>query len=457
MSWFGYTPLGMAYDAIQGNKNEVLGDMGAPSRSGGEYAGVDRSNYDLPGFQQRNDQLNAYAQQYASDPFRAQQQQLASQLMAQAQGSNPLSAEQLRQNTQRLQGQQMSMAAGARPANQAMASRLAMQNASQLGASMSGQQALAGIAERNAATQALGGVLQGGRGLDQSGYLGAMGMGLQNAGMQQAGGMGYESNRAGRFGAMLGVPTQGEKWMGLAQSGLQGAAMMSDVRLKQGVQPIGPPDWTAGLPTTQADWAKIDAQNARRGSSGYRNNFSPAYRGLEAGLVDEPDLRGGLLLSDEREKQKAFQLGVSAARGAGGMAAGASQPMERFLGTAAKPYEYEYRARTGLPPGRRAGVMAQNVEQVAPDAVLNTPGGKMVDFAKLGPPMMAGLGYLNRKVDALKGALGGNGPAMSGDNMANLAAQNYMDLRKRGFSRDDAQRAVKEQYPAFEAAPKTYR
>ncbi len=254
MGWFGYTPPGMIYDAIQGNDNPVLGDMGAPSRTGGEYEGVNQGNFNLPGYQQRNDQLGAYAQQYAADPFRQQQQGLAGMLMAQAQGQNSLSAEQLRQNTQRLQGQQQSMAAGARPQNQGMASRLAMQNAGQLGASMSGQQAMAGIAERNAAAQSLGGVLQGARGLDQSAYLGAQGMGMQNAGLQQAGMMGYEGQRTQRYGAAMGVPTQGEKWTGMLQSGLQAGAMMSDVRVKKNIAPGGGMAASLANATAPSSW-----------------------------------------------------------------------------------------------------------------------------------------------------------------------------------------------------------
>jgi hypothetical protein len=50
--------------------------------------------------------------------------------------------------------------------------------------------------------------------------------------------------------------------------------------------------------------------------------------------------------------------------------------------------------------------MAQNVEQVAPDAVVNTPRGKMVDFNKLAPAAVAGLGYLNQKVNSLGQLLG---------------------------------------------------
>lgn len=244
-------------------------DSGALDRQNNEYAAVDRADYDSPGYAQRdqlyNQQLadalrNNQAQAYTAQDsaFRGNQSQLAQMLMGQARGENSLSAEQLRQGQMSSVAQQQALAASAAPGQQSTALRMAMGNAARQGYGMSGQAAMAGIAERNAAAQSLGGVLSGARGQDQqmgmynagnqqaasqfnAGQNGALAQALlqaqlQNAQAQQQGSMAYQGDRTQRFGAMLGVPTTGERVLGAAQGAASMAAMASDERAKESIE-----------------------------------------------------------------------------------------------------------------------------------------------------------------------------------------------------------------------------
>ncbi len=108
-------------------------------------------------------------------------------LQAQAQGQNSVSAEQLRQALGQSQAQQMSMAAGASPANAAGAARTAAIQMGRNSAGLAGQQATAGLAERNQAQQQYAQQLQGLRQQDMSTMLGSQqtaiaGYGAGNAG-----------------------------------------------------------------------------------------------------------------------------------------------------------------------------------------------------------------------------------------------------------------------------------
>jgi hypothetical protein len=181
---------------------------------------------------------------------------LANQYGRIAQGHDSISAEQLRQGLQQQQAAQMSMAAGARPGNQAMAARTAAMEMGRQGYGMSGQQAMAGLQERADARNAQMGAISGGAQARQ-GFMGGQ------AGMQQYIGQnqlaqrqqdsqaaiagqssalsGYgaiEQQRGNRFGAMMGVnpgPTSGDKTMAAAGTIAQIYAA-SDRRLKKDIK-----------------------------------------------------------------------------------------------------------------------------------------------------------------------------------------------------------------------------
>lgn len=227
-----------------------------PARTGGQYEGIDRTNFDLPGYAGQQGRLNGYLAgvdgRYAPDinthlgqqsGFRGQQQGLADLLMDRARGNNSVAELQLRQGADMANQQAMSQAASARPQNTAMAQRLAMNNNATNMMGLSGATALARAQEAAMAQGQLGQVLGQGRSADEAMSMfnasqqnqgdlsqaqlqqqqmslndqarqGLLGQSLQAAGMQQQGGMGYEQGRTQRYGAALGVPTNKEVLVG---------------------------------------------------------------------------------------------------------------------------------------------------------------------------------------------------------------------------------------------------
>lgn len=70
-------------------------------------------------------------------------------------------------------------------------------------------------------------------------------------------------------------------------------------------------------------------------------------------------------------------------------------------------YEYDYKSETGI-PGRHVGVMAQDLEQseLGETFVNDTEEGKMVDYSKAAPTMMAALADGNKRLKKLEAMLG---------------------------------------------------
>ena len=121
-------------------------------------------------------------------------------LQAQANGSNSVSAMQLKQSLGQALAQQQALQAGADPRNQAAAARQAMINSGRLSSGLAGQQALAGLQERNQAQAALASALLGARGQDVQGTVG----GYQNA-ISQAGDKSWSEKNAGLLSAGAGL------------------------------------------------------------------------------------------------------------------------------------------------------------------------------------------------------------------------------------------------------------
>lgn len=149
-------------------------------------------------------------------------------LRRRAAGADSLSAEQLRQSYQQVAGQQMGLAAGARPGNQLAAARNASMNVANAQAGMAGQQAVAGIQERAAAENQLGNAILGARNQALQGTLG----GQQNA---ITGYGNIEQARTNRFGSVAQQPTTGEQVLG-GIGGVAGMFGLSDRRAKKGIR-----------------------------------------------------------------------------------------------------------------------------------------------------------------------------------------------------------------------------
>lgn len=186
--------------------------------------------------------------------YGAQFGQLAGQYGDIASGKNSIAAEQLRQGLLQSQGQQMGMAAAARPQDASMAALMAGRNMSDQAMGMGGQAAAAGLQERrdamgaqmgaigagaNARMGFLGGAagmqnaMQQGR-LDQRGQNLQAGLGGMQGAMQGYGGI--EQARTNRYSGLVGMPTYGEHLLSGAQGAAQYATVASDPRLKKNVR-----------------------------------------------------------------------------------------------------------------------------------------------------------------------------------------------------------------------------
>src|SRR3990167_7686439 len=226
---------------------------------------------------------------------------LADQLRLHASGQGPsLANETLKRALGQNVAANRSFAASARPGQGGMATRLMMQQNSQLGATAGAQGALARMQEQEAAQRQLGDVLLGGRGQD---------VGLRSA----------------ELGAPK-APSMFDKWLGATSGVAAGALAASDRNLKTNIQPGG--------------------------------------------------------------------------------------SVARALMDSTPPYSYEYSKESGLPGGPQLGPMAQDIEPALSGAVQDTPGGKVVDYAKLLPAMMASNSNLNARLKAMEGALSGAGGAV---------------------------------------------
>lgn len=136
----------------------------------------------MPGYDERNRQLQAgiggaqgrpgaqigqYERSAGGQEFRTGQQQLISQLQAQAAGRGPsLAGMQAQQAADQGMAQQLSMAAGAGPGNEAIMARQAMQNNAGITQGNAMTAAQARMAEQMGARQQLAGVLGQARGMD---------------------------------------------------------------------------------------------------------------------------------------------------------------------------------------------------------------------------------------------------------------------------------------------------
>lgn len=64
-------------------------------------------------------------------------------------------------------------------------------------------------------------------------------------------------------------------------------------------------------------------------------------------------------------------------------------------------YKYDYKNKN-MGQGKQVGVMAQDLEKGAPQAVIDTPEGKLVDYNALGGPILASMSDLNERLAALE-------------------------------------------------------
>lgn len=156
------------------------------------------------------------------DNYNQMTQEAAAQreaLRRRAMGQDSLSSEQLRQGLQQQYAQQRSMAAGANPANAAMAARTAAMGMGRASSGMAGQAATAGIQERAAAEKQLSDMILGGRQQDVNVALGS------------------RSNAINAFGTQIDPgKSKLEQAQPYVNMGIGMLGAMSDERLKKNVK-----------------------------------------------------------------------------------------------------------------------------------------------------------------------------------------------------------------------------
>lgn len=102
-------------------------------------------------------------------------------------------------------------------------------------------------------------------------------------------------------------------------------------------------------------------------------------------------LAGGIAASDERLKDDIDEK------------AGKKKARALLEGLKAYTFKYKPGVAEAAGKGEQVGIMAQELERVAPSAVINTRGGKMVHGAKLATALAATLPGLNDRLKKLEG------------------------------------------------------
>lgn len=314
--------------------------------------------YNLPGYQDRQDRLLGLAGQTDDRQFRDQQQAALDMLMRSARGENSLAMEQARQLNEQNIAQQRSLAAGARPGQSAMAQRLAAQNVGRLNAGVAGQALQANLAERMGALGQLGGLSTQARGQDIDRALGLYGMELQNAGMQQQGAMGYQNARSS-----MQTPLQT-----LLNAGGQAGAIWATTRDK--------------APSDRRVKTDIGPGGGR--ADAFLESLIPQEYRYKTVKVNTPEA----VYAQQRHPTSPAREAV----------------LNKYLrGQEREAVLNEYLDKP-LPP-RNLGIMAQDLERtpIGAQAVVDTPGGKVVDFGQLGGAQLAALARLHERLKAVEG------------------------------------------------------
>lgn len=285
-----------------------------------------------------NQRLQGLAGQYQGQYGTALGQQQASYdafgQMAAGEGPS-LAQSQLQQGMNQAQQAAVQSALNVRGGNAAGGQAAALQAATSFGGQAAVGAAQLAQAEQIAAMQAQAAQANA---MAQQGLQGQMGMeGLYQQGLatQYQGDIDYrlgarglrEQERAGRNARIKGaIPFYD--------------VLSSDERNKTDIQP------------TNAD--RIMQSNPYYGQQQEKGNGL----GKILGLVS--------LLSDERTKRNLAPGNLAASQAVGEL----------------DPYTFEYEAGLGQPAGQHVGIMAQDLEKVAPQAVIDTPQGKMVNTAQ---------------------------------------------------------------------------
>jgi hypothetical protein len=344
-----------------------------------------------------------------------QQQQMYNQFGAMAAGQGPsLAQSQLQQGMNQAQQAAVQSALAARGGNAAGGQAAAMQAATAFGGQAAVQSAQLAQQEQIAAMQAQAGMANQMAGQGLQGQMGMEGLYQGNLGAQYQGDIDYRlGSRNARANERMGHNQRIRGNVGAATLGAAGdssGGVLSDERVKTNIQPTG------GVPIYQGagqiDPYSMNEINAMRGQQGGgQSQIDDSSKWLKAGESQGGGLGKILslvgLLSDERTKTNIAPGNLSASQAVGAL----------------NPYTFEYEAGYGQPPGRHIGVMAQDLEQVAPQAVDTGPDGlKRINTAQAtGLTLAAGAETAQRqqaqekRIGELEQMLAASGPMRSYD------------------------------------------
>lgn len=288
-------------------------------------------------------------------------------MQGQMQGQNSVSALQLRQALQQNLAAQQSMAASANPANAAMAARTAAIQMGQMDSGLAGQQAVAGLQERNQAAQQYSQLLMGLRGQDVNAALQSRANAIHGYGGYKPEGSDVEKFGPAVVGLGGALITSGI--LGGGPPGVGDPGGLTDSNPGQIDNPFGPGDGTGQGPGDGTNW-------------GPRRAPRPTVTAYGAA----PPAWGSWGASDKRLKKNV--------RPADDDANDAARKLPAFA--------YAYKDKR-FGEGKQLGPMAQDLEKAGlGHTVVNTPGGKVVNGAKLSLANTAMVSAMARRLDALE-------------------------------------------------------
>lgn len=224
-------------------------------------------------------------------------------------------------------------------------------------------------------------------------------MGSQRGASQNAGLM---ARQAANQGANIQQQAAGQAANMQANQSLNALNQMGGIAGQQVNQQAGTlQNYNQNAQNNQA--AQMNAQNAfNQNNVAMQSNMNNANQAIAAGNQKaQGDLFGGLMsgvgsaissvaMSDENQKKNITN---------------ADGQIQQFLdNTGAHQYEYKNPSLPGTSPGQHISPMAQELEKskLGSQMVQESPNGKMVDYHKAAPVMMAALSQINKRLEAME-------------------------------------------------------
>lgn len=225
------------------------------------------------------------------------------------------------------------------------------------------------------------------RALDALAMQGQMGSNMQNQQFNQ------KAQVAGAQDAVSKFNAANQQAVGLANTQANNQAQAANLGVKQGTA-----DANTQMRNAQQQYNKnliqgnFDNELKKRGGSAQAQQFNAQAQGQnsqnQANATNQTigmGMSAAAMFSDERGKEDIEEFNAS-----------------DFLDSLT-PHKYKYKDQKHG-EGQQAGVMAQDLEktEIGSKLVTDTPEGKMVDYGKAGPTMMASIAELNQRLKKME-------------------------------------------------------